>query len=134
MKTIDEAFDRYLGNGKRAYVDKFRIECHQAIELINAAGGIPVLAHPGLLELDDDESLDDMLREMIAMGLKGLEVVFPEHSPEQTRRYTALAQRHMLLMTGGTYFHGDIHPDVRMGVGKGDLHVPYSLYEKLIER
>ena len=76
VKTIDEAFDRYLGNGKPAYVDKFRIECHQAIELINAAGGIPVLAHPGLLELDDDESLDDMLQEMIAMGLKGLEVVF----------------------------------------------------------
>ena len=78
--------------------------------------------------------LDDMLQEMIAMGLKGLEVVFPEHSPEQTRRYAELARRHMLLMTGGTDFHGDIHPDVRMGVGKGDLHVPYSLYEKLIER
>ena len=134
VKTIDEAFDRYLGNGKPAYVDKFRIECHQAIELITAAGGIPVLAHPSLLELDDDASLDDMLQEMIAMGLKGLEVVFPEHSPEQTHRYTGIARRHMLLMTGGTDFHGDIHPDVRMGVGKGDLHVPYSLYEKLIER
>jgi predicted metal-dependent phosphoesterase TrpH len=134
VQTIDEAFDRYLGNGKPAYVDKFRIECHQVIELITAAGGIPVLAHPGLLELDDDEPLDDMLQEMIAMGLKGMEVVFPEHSPEQTQRYTGLARRHMLLMTGGTDFHGDIHPDVRMGVGKGDLHVPYSLYERLIER
>lgn len=50
VKTIEEAFDRYLGNGKPAYVDKLRIECRQAIELINAAGGIPVLAHPGLLE------------------------------------------------------------------------------------
>ena len=134
VKTIDEAFDRYLGNGKPAYVDKFRIECRQAIELINAAGGIAVLAHPSLLELDEDEPLDNMLQEMIAMGLKGLEVVFPQHSPEQTRRYTGLARRHMLLMTGGTDFHGDTHPDVRMGVGKGDLHVPYSLYEKLIER
>jgi predicted metal-dependent phosphoesterase TrpH len=134
VKNIDEAFDRYLGNGKPAYVDKFRIECHQAIELITAAGGIAVLAHPGLLELDDDELLDDMLQEMTAMGLKGLEVIFPEHSPEQTRRYAELARRHRLLMTGGTDFHGDIHPEVRMGVGKGDLHVPYSLYEKLIER
>jgi 3',5'-nucleoside bisphosphate phosphatase len=134
VKTIDEAFDRYLGNGKPAYVDKFRIECHQAIELINGAGGIAVLAHPGLLELNDDEPLEEMLQEMIAMGLKGLEVVFTEHSPEQTRRYTEIARRHMLLMTGGTDFHGDTHPDVRMGVGKGDLSVPYSLYEKLIER
>jgi len=61
-------------------------------------------------------------------------VVFTEHSPEQTRRYTEIARRHMLLMTGGTDFHGDMHPDVRMGVGKGGLSVPYSLYEKLIER
>ncbi|MCK7505804.1 MAG: PHP domain-containing protein [Desulfobacterales bacterium] len=54
VKTIDDAFDRYLGNGKPAYVDKFRIESSQAIELINAAGGIPVLAHPCLLELESD--------------------------------------------------------------------------------
>jgi 3',5'-nucleoside bisphosphate phosphatase len=134
VKTLEAAFDRYLGNGKPAYVDKFRIECSQAIELINAAGGIPVLAHPCLLELENEEQLDEMLLEMMSMGLKGLEVYFPQHSPEQTRRYAALARRHDLFMTGGTDFHGDIQPEIQMGVGKGDLHVPFALYEKLIER
>lgn len=132
VRTIDEAFDRYLGNGKPAYVDKFRIESSQAIELINGAGGIPVLAHPCLLELESDQQLDEILREMMSMGLKGLEVYFSEHSPEQTRRYAELAQRCDLLMTGGTDFHGDIQPDVQMGVGRGGLHVPFELYERLI--
>jgi predicted metal-dependent phosphoesterase TrpH len=134
VNSIDEAFDRYLGNGRPAYADKFRIETIQAIGLINAAGGVPVLAHPCLLELDNDEQLEVMLREMIAMGLKGLEVYFSEHTGDQTRRYEALADKLDLLMTGGTDFHGDIQPAVRLGVGRGELFVPYRLYEKLIER
>ncbi len=132
--TIDEAFDRFLGNGRPGYVEKFRIECSQAITLINAAGGIPVLAHPCLLELETDGQLDELLQEMIAMGLKGLEVYFTDHTPEQTRRFADRAARYELLMTGGTDFHGATLPDVRMGVGKGGLHVPYALYERLIER
>lgn len=133
VKTIDEAFERYLGNGKPAYADKCRIETSQAIELINIAGGVPVLAHPCLLELETDEQLDEIVQEMIAMGLKGIEVYFPQHSAAQTQRYAELARRYDLLMTGGTDFHGDIQPEIRLGVGKGDLCVPYALYESLIE-
>lgn len=132
--SIDEAFDRYLGNGKPGYVDKSRIECSRAIELINTAGGIPVLAHPCLLELETGAQLEELLQEMIAMGLKGLEVFFTDHTAEQTRRFAELAARHQLLMTGGTDFHGATLPDVRIGVGKGSLHVPYAIYERLIER
>ncbi|MFO7708181.1 MAG: PHP domain-containing protein [Desulfobacterales bacterium] len=133
-KSIDDAFDRFLGNGRPGYADKFRIECAQAITLINAAGGIPVLAHPCLLELEAEEQLDVLLREMISMGLKGLEVYFTDHTAEQTRRFADLARRHELLMTGGTDFHGTTLPNVQMGIGKGGLHVPYALYERLIER
>ena len=133
-KSMDDAFDRYLGNGRPAYVDKFRIESSQAIELINAAGGIPVLAHPCLLELERVEQLEDLLLEMMSMGLKGLEVYYPLNTPPQTMQYSDLAARHRLLMTGGTDFHGDIQPDIQLGSGKGDFHVPFGLYEKLIER
>jgi predicted metal-dependent phosphoesterase TrpH len=133
-RSMDDAFDRYLGNGKPAYVDKFRIEFSLAIGLINAAGGTPVLAHPCLLELERSEQLDDLLQEMMSMGLKGLEVYYPLNSPEQTRQYSGLAARHRLLMTGGTDFHGDIQPEIQLGVGKGDFHVPFGLYEKLMER
>ena len=134
VASIDEAFDRFLGNRRPAYVDKFRIESDRAIALINGAGGIPVLAHPALLELEDDEQLEDLLQEMISMGLKGMEVYFSGHSEEQTRRYAALARRHRLLMTGGTDFHGDTQPEIKMGVGRGGLCVPYELYERLIAR
>jgi predicted metal-dependent phosphoesterase TrpH len=132
VNTMDEAFDRYLGNGKPAYVDKFRIESSQAIELINTAGGVPVLAHPCLLELENALQFEEILREMISMGLKGLEVYFSGHTPEQTLHYAELAKRYDLLMTGGTDFHGDIQPQIQMGIGRGNLHVPYELYEKLI--
>lgn len=133
-KSIDDAFDRFLSSGRPGYADKFRIECSHAITLINAAGGIPVLAHPCLLELETEDQLEELLQEMTAMGLKGLEVYFTDHSPEQTRRFAELARRHELLMTGGTDFHGTTLPNVRMGIGKGGLHVPYALYERLIER
>jgi hypothetical protein len=132
VRTMDEAFDRYLGNGKPAYVDKFRIETCQAIELINTAGGIPTLAHPCLLELDNVQRLEEILQEMVSMGLKGLEVYFSGHTPQQTLQYAELAQRYDLLMTGGTDFHGDIQPEIQMGIGRGDLYVPFELYEKLI--
>jgi predicted metal-dependent phosphoesterase TrpH len=133
-KSMDDAFDRYLGNGRPAYVDKFRIESSQAIALINAAGGIPVLAHPCLLELERAEQLEDLLQEMMSMGLKGLEVYYPLNTPQQTMQHSDLAARHRLLMTGGTDFHGDIQPEIQLGSGKGDFHVPFGLYEKLIER
>ena len=131
VKTMDEAFDRYLGNGGPAYVDKFRIECHTAIELILAAGGIPVLAHPGLLNCDTKDGFDELIVGLKEMGIQGVEVYYSEHSPAQTSLFAELAHRHDLLMTGGTDFHGAIQPDIEIGSGKGNLFVPYEVYEKL---
>jgi hypothetical protein len=130
--TIEDAFDRYLGTGKAAYVDKYRIDCARAIKRIKSAGGIAVLAHPGLLELDSDRHLEDILTELKQMGLAGIEVYYPEHSECQTRRFMQLAQHFELLMTGGSDYHGAIHPPIQMGSGRGDLAVPYALYEKLV--
>jgi len=132
VTSIDEAFDRLLGTGKPAYVDKYRIECRRAIELIRVAGGLPVLAHPGLLSLADDRQLDLVVDELVSMGLKGLEVYYPGHTPEQTRRLLDLARLRELLVTGGSDFHGAIQPDIEMGIGRGGLFVPYELYSKLI--
>jgi hypothetical protein len=129
--TIEDAFDRYLGTGKAAYVDKYRIDCAKAIKRIKAAGGVAVLAHPGLLALDGEGHLREILTELKQMGLGGVEVYYPEHSPQQTRRFIDLAQHFDLLMTGGSDFHGTIHPVIKMGSGRGDLAVPYELYEKL---
>jgi predicted metal-dependent phosphoesterase TrpH len=134
VRSIDEAFDKFLGNGKPAYVDKHRISCLQAIELIIQAGGIPVLAHPGLLNIDDADQFEQLIRNLVNIGLQGLEAYYPEHRPEQIQRYRRLAKRYGLLVTGGTDFHGDISPQIKMGSGKGQLHVPYALYRDLIGR
>ena len=132
VKSMDEAFTRLLGAGGPAYVDKYRIECHNAIELILQAGGIPVLAHPGLLDCETRDQFDELIAGLKEIGIQGVEVYYPEHSPEQTRLFAELAQHHNLLMTGGTDFHGAIQPKIEIGSGRGDLHVPYELYEKLI--
>jgi predicted metal-dependent phosphoesterase TrpH len=130
-QSIDDAFDRYLGNGKPAYVDKARIPCETAIQILRDAGGVPVLAHPFLLRRLDPSDLERLVAEMVRMGLVGIEVYYPDHSDQAVRQGLALAQRYSLLVTGGTDFHGDVKPEVRMGVGTGDLFVPYSLFEAL---
>jgi predicted metal-dependent phosphoesterase TrpH len=131
--SINEAFDKYLGKEKPAYVDKYRMECDQAIELIRHAGGIPVLAHPCLVEPTTDLPFESLIKSLRAMGLKGIEVYYPEHTPKSVAEYTAMAKRYGLLMTGGTDFHGALKPDLKMGFGKGDFFVPYELYEKLMD-
>lgn len=133
-RSIDEAFDKYLGKGKPAYVDKYRLSSAQAVSLISAAGGIPVLAHPSLLETDSPQELERLLTTLKDMGLKGIEVYYPSHSLEQTALYARLAIRHRLLQTGGTDFHGNLKPDIQIGTGRGKLLVPFELYEKLINR
>ena len=132
VSSMNQAFDRYLGTDAPAYVDKYRIECGQAIELIVGAGGIPVLAHPGLLNCKTSNQFDEVIAGMKEMGIQGVEVYYSEHSPEQTRLFAELAQRHELLLTGGTDFHGTIQPEIAMGSGRGDLFVPYELYEELM--
>ena len=132
VASIDEAFDQFLGTGKPAYVDKQRVECFKAIEIILDAGGVPVLAHPGLLGYKTESQLDDLIGRLKKAGIQGMEVYYSGHTPDQTRLYAELAKRHDLLMTGGSDFHGAIQPDIEMGSGRGDLIVPYELFEKLI--
>ena len=130
VKSINEAFNKYLAQDKPAYVDKYRVDCSRAIEIILDAGGIPVLAHPILLNLDKNETIN-LFALLKDMGLKGVEVYYPEHSPDMIVFYSKLAQRYGLLKTGGTDFHGSLKPDIQMGSGRGDFFVPYDIYEKL---
>ena len=133
VASIDEAFDWFLGTGKPAYVDKQRVDCFKAIDIILNAGGVPVLAHPGLLNYSKENQFDELIGNLKKAGIQGLEVYYSEHTPDQTRLFVELAHRHGLLMTGGSDFHGDIQPEIEMGSGKGDLVVPYELFEKLIQ-
>jgi predicted metal-dependent phosphoesterase TrpH len=131
VASIQEAFDLYLGKGKAAYQDKERISSQRAIQLIKGAGGIAALAHPGLVEVDG-QMRKRLIAELCEMGMGGLEVYYPQHSPAEIAAFQALAKAHDLRITGGTDFHGANTPGVEMGCAKGDFHLPFSIYEDLI--
>ena len=131
-KTIQEAFDKYLGKGAPAYFDKFRLEAHDAISMIMDAGGIPVLAHPFTLYCKSSNDLEQLITQLVDHGLQGIEVFYPEHNKQQTAEYHLLAKRHNLLVTGGSDFHGAHMAGADLG--GGDVKIPYSLFENLKAR
>jgi predicted metal-dependent phosphoesterase TrpH len=100
------------------------------MQWIREAKGLPVLAHPTWVKTTDG-TLTDLVRQLKADGLEGVEVHYSTHTPRQTREYLALAKQLDLLVTGGSDFHGLTKPDIDVGVGKGTLHVPGSLLDKL---
>ncbi len=130
VRTPQEAFDMYLKKGRPAYVDKFRFDPIEAVQLIREAGGTPVLAHPSSLR-KSSEGLEETISRLQRAGLDGLEVFYSEHTPEQTRYYQNLCNKFGLLATGGTDYHGSYKPDIAMGRGHGDLRIPYELLADL---
>jgi 3',5'-nucleoside bisphosphate phosphatase len=134
IKTPHEAFDRYLGKGAPAYTDKFRFEPVDAIAHIRQAGGIPVLGHPFTLKYKTIAELENIIADMAGWGLMGIEVYYSEHSPTQVRLYKDLAEKHNLVITGGSDFHGQNIKGISLGIGKGNLNVPYKCLEKLKAR
>lgn len=101
VKSIQDAFDKYIDNNGVAYVARTRLTPEEAVEMIHEAGGVAVLAHPGLL--DDYET---MIERLVPAGLDGVEVVYPKHNTEVQVRTRLLADRHNLIITGGSDFHG----------------------------
>ena len=134
VADLQEAFDRFLKRGAPAYVEKTKLPPAQAIEIITSAGGVPVLAHPYTLRVEDPSRLEQTLRDLASLGLKGIEAYYPEHSAEQTRLYLDLAARLDLTVTGGTDFHGANKPGIKLGVIPGQPPLPYSMVEELDRR
>jgi hypothetical protein len=129
--SVSEAFDKYLGFGKPAYVEKVKIECTEAIDIIANAGGLPVLAHPCLLKPARGAVFEHLIRFLKSKGLAGLEVYYSDHTPEDEDYFNHTAEKFGLVKTGGTDFHGEIRPDIQMGSGPGNLHIPYSVFRDL---
>ncbi len=127
VRSMQEAFDIYLGNNGKAYVSKFRFPPEEALAMIREARGIPVLAHPFTLGLNTSATLRPLLQELKALGLAGLECYYPEHSPVQEALYLALARELGLLITGGSDFHGDNKPEVSLGRVTCQAQLTYDL-------
>ncbi|MCK5185960.1 MAG: PHP domain-containing protein [Deltaproteobacteria bacterium] len=130
-KSIKEAFDKYLGKGAPAYLDKFRLSAVEAITMITDAGGIPVLAHPFTLYCKSSDELDALVEKLVNQGLQGLEVYYSEHDERKTSSYKLLAKRYNLAITGGSDFHGKNMKGIDLGTGRGKLKIPYTALENL---
>lgn len=122
---MNEAFRKYIDRDGPAYVKREGLTATDAVQAILDAGGVPVLAHPG--RLTDQR----YIAPLIEAGLQGIECYYPEHSPEQTAHYVALAAAHDLVVTGGSDFHGVDPKDPRR---LGAVPVPARAVEQLYER
>ncbi len=130
VKTIDEAFDKYLSKEGLAYFKRFELKPIDGIRAIKNAGGLAVIAHPVFLRKSYQE-MDLLLKELKGYGLAGIEAYYSENSKEDTGNFLRLAIKHELLVTGGSDFHGTFKPGLELGQGRGRLQVPYELLEKL---
>ena len=121
VNSVAEAFRKYIGDNCEGYVLGFRLSPQEAIALIKQARGIPVLGHPYTIR---DDAL---VPEIIGYGIMGLEVHYPEHTQAMVNYYLGMAQKYNLLVTGGSDYHGDAKPQVKLG----SMKIPYELVEKL---
>ncbi|SRR6266545_8019345 len=132
VADVAEAFDRYLSNGRPAYVPAPSLPVEEVVALVHRAGGVVALAHPGRLAPDEQERVVDGA---IAAGVDGLEVWHSQHDDVTRRRLEATASRHGLLATGGSDYHGCHKPGVRLGSGSdGNVLVPARAVDDLKER
>ena len=128
--SYTEAFDRYLGDNKCAYVPRETLNYEESMELITKAGGVPVLAHPLLYKMSDT-NLENMMVKLRQKGLKAVEVYYSTHSNSDTQHVMAMANRVGLIYSGGSDFHGATKPKIGMGTGMGKLAVPYEILEEI---
>ena len=126
VASYEEAFDKFLTKGGPAYIRKAGLTAKECIDLIHESGGVAVIAHPIQMKLQKME-LHEKLKELVDMGMDGLEVIHPDHSPENQDFFIRLADELGLLPTGGSDFHGDHKPSVQLGQGRP----PYAYLEAL---
>jgi hypothetical protein len=132
--SVKEAFDRYLATGKPLYQPKQVLTPADAIALLHQAGGLAVMAHPGLVPLSDD-ALARRIRSLAKHdGIDGIEAYYSQHTPAQTDRFLAAARENGLLVTGGSDFHGTPKPHVPLGIVTGGRPAPRSLLDALRAR
>lgn len=125
VKSVREAFDRFLKTGGVANVPRRRLQPVEAVKVIRRARGVPVFAHPGLADRDA------LIPELVEAGLMGIETYYAEHSAAQTSEYVELCRRFDLVPTGGSDYHG---PQSGRHNPLGSPAVPWSSWEQLQQR
>ena len=130
VKNKDEAFEKYLNPGCICYIPRTKVSVVDAIRMILNANGKPVLAHPLLYKLSNS-ALEDLVRLLTDNGLQGIEAIYSANKGTDESRMKQLAKKYNLFITGGSDFHGLAKPTLDLGIGYGNLKVPYELLNNL---
>ena len=129
-ETIKECFEKYIGLGKPAYAEKNELSAVEAVKAIRAAGGLAFLAHLNQTGYSL-EQLEELLLKLKSAGLNGIEGYYPEYTAEQISDYRALAEKLSLCFSGGSDYHAAMKPHIQIGVGTGDLSIPYFVHQNM---
>lgn len=124
-KTVQKAFDQYIGGGRDAFISKVSADCETALELIHAAGGLAFLAHPGIGKVSSAR-----LTQLLQLPFDGIEAYHSKHTPGQVTAFLQIAAERHLLISGGSDCHGaakGTKPDL------GKVRVPYAHFERIRE-
>lgn len=128
--SITTVFERLIATGRPAYVDRKRLTAEEGIALIREAGGVAILAHPGLLSTDLTE-IEGRIVALTRLGLQGIEAIYTEHTHDLTKHLIEFAVAKGLIWTGGTDFHGGNKPSISLGTGRGNVIVPDEIADRL---
>ncbi len=130
IKNRQEAFDNLISPGLPGYVERETLSPRACIESIQKSGGVSVLAHPTLYHMDYYE-VADMCRSLISYGLDAIECMYSTYTPSQQKKIKQIADNLQLLPSGGSDFHGANKENIALGIGKGNLKIPYQYLKDL---
>lgn len=133
VNNTQEAFDKYLKKGATAYFERHRLSREEAADVIHGAGGLLILAHPGTLRLNGLK-FDKLLLELKDAGFDGIEVFYNNHSQVEEDRLIKIADKLKFVISGGTDFHGENKPSIKLGVGYGNMAIPYEVLQEMKQR
>lgn len=129
ISSVDEGFETILSEKAGHYIPPKRLDAFETIRFILDTGAVPVLAHP-LFTMDEYE-LRKFLKKAVPMGLAGIETDYSEYNEFQTATAVSIAEEFGLLRSGGSDYHGENKPQIKLGVGYGNLSIPLEFAEKI---
>lgn len=133
VSSVQEAFDKYLAEGRCCYVERIMPTPQEAIELIKNSGGVPVLAHLMFYKKLNASQKETLVHELKEAGLVGIEAYYNTYSSIEQEYVRGLAKQWGLIETGGTDFHGQNKPHISLFKGQGDMEVPEKILPEFLK-
>lgn len=129
-ENFDEAFKKFLKNKLKGYVPKEYFPPSESINMVRKSGGLSFLAHPFLYKLDETE-IEQLILELKGYRLNGIEVYHATHSQDNIDFLLKMTKKYDLIISGGSDFHGKNKANINIGVGRGNLCIPYELLDNI---